>query len=406
MRKMNRKQLEQNKRKLENEKEKKEYIAQMRKFANMLGGEGTFALFPQQLIENSYQLRILPLKMVVNNRVEISEKDHRRFWKSMKNLLKMKQHYFKFNDMEIDTEWFICAGLNILNLVDYSIQYRAEEPWSIELSKRIAPDIKQELFEKSYVAIYDVASFLYFWLYRFDDSQFWFNFELKKLHEDSKHLQNVMEVNAEAVEPRYFTIGTNKRPAYKIGWPQTQTGIDYIEISPSLFGSEFDGQESVPVYIQTHALNRMEERLDSLNLQELISSVYASLLKPVAVRKEKCRILLSYRILETKMGYFTAQYIDGAVLIHTFLFITNNGTPEGEKLNELTGLGKLDKKYLTIDKLSTFINSDISTNEKLKNLFIKAGCNSLLEIDEAVKAVAKKQQEMAISDMILNYIGK
>jgi hypothetical protein len=219
-------------------------------------------------------------------------------------------------------------------------------------------------------------------------------------------LQNVVEVNAEAVEPRYFTIGTNKRPAYKIGWPQTQTGIDYIEISPSLFGSEFDGQESVPVYIQTHALNRMEERLDCLNLQELISSVYASLLKPVAVRKEKCRILLSFRILETKMGYFTAQYIDGAVLIHTFLFITNNGTPEGEKLNELTGLGKLDKKYLTIDKLSTFINSDISTNEKLKDLFIKAGCNSLLEIDEAVKAIAKKQQEMAISDMILNYSGK
>jgi len=406
MRKMNQKQLEQNRRKLENEKEKKEYIAQMCKIINMLGGEGTFALFPQQLIENSYQLRILPLKMVVNNRDEISEKDQRRFWKSMKNLLKMKQNYFSFNGMEFDTEWFICAGLNIVNLVDYSNNYRADEPWSIELLKRINPDIKEELFEKSYLALYDVASFLYFWFYRFDDSQFWFNFDLKKLHEDSKHLQNVVEVNAEAVEPRYFTIGTNKRPAYKIGWPQTQTGINYIEISPSLFGSEFDGQESVAVYIQTHALNRMEERLDSLNLQELISSVYASLLRPVAVRKEKCRILLSFRILETKMGYFTAQYIDGAVLIHTFLFITNNGTPEGEKLNELTGLGKLDKKYLTIDKLSTFINSDISTNKKLKDLFIKAGCNCLLEIDEAVKAVAKKQQEMAISDQILKYIER
>ena len=165
---MNQKQLEQNRRKLEREKEKQDYIYQMRRFADMLGGEGTFALFPQQLIENSYQLRILPLKMVVNNRDEISEKDHRRFWKSMKNLLKMKQNYFSFNGMEFDTEWFICAGLNIINLVDYSIQYRAEEPWSIEISKRIAPDIKKEMFEKSYLALYEVASFLYFWFYRFD----------------------------------------------------------------------------------------------------------------------------------------------------------------------------------------------------------------------------------------------
>ena len=403
---MNHKQLEQNRRMLEREKEKKDYIYQMRRFADMLGGEGTFALFPPRFIEVNYSFRVLPLKMEVINKVEITERDQRVLWKSMKTLLKLKRYNFEYNGKEFEPEFFISSGFSLLKLIDYSFQKCSEEPWCIELMKRIPSDISQLLFEKSYQALYSITSYLSFWYFKFDDSQFWFKFNLKLLVEGSKLTQNVLEVHAEPVKTRYFSIAGNSRPAYQVGWPQSQTGVSYAELDPTLFGSEFDGLDKASVYIQTHALNRLAERLDSLEKQELLSSVYASLLDPVVVRQEKGKILLSYRILSTKMGYFTAEYIDGAVLIHTFLFITNNGTPEGQKLNELTGLGKLDKKYLTIDKLSTFINSDISTNEKLKSVFTKAGCSCLLEIEDAVKDVAKKQQEMAISDQILNYIGK
>ena len=403
---MNHKQLEQNRRMLEREKEKKDYIYQMRRFADMLGGEGTFALFPPRFIEVNYSFRVLPLKMEVINKVEITERDQRVLWKSMKTLLKLKRYNFEYNGKEFEPEFFISSGFSLLKLIDYSFQKCSEEPWCIELMKRIPSDISQLLFEKSYQALYSMTSYLSFWYFKFDDSQFWFKFDLKLPVEGSKLTLNVLEVHAEPVKTRYFSIAGNSRPAYQVGWPQSQTGVSYAELDPSLFGSEFDGLDKASVYIQTHALNRLAERLDSLEKQELLSSVYASLLDPVVVRQEKGKILLSYRILSTKMGYFTAEYIDGAVLIHTFLFITNNGTPEGQKLNELTGLGKLDKKYLTIDKLSTFINSDISTNEKLKSVFTKAGCSCLLEIEDAVKDVAKKQQEMAISDQILNYIGK
>ena len=49
--------------------------------------------------------------------------------------------------------------------------------------------------------------------------------------------------------------------------------------------------------------------------------------------------------------------IEGKIVIRTFLFVTNNGTPEGKKLAQITGLQKLDKKYLALDKLSTFMTS-------------------------------------------------
>ena len=38
--------------------------------------------------------------------------------------------------------------------------------------------------------------------------------------------------------------------------------------------------------------------------------------------------------------------------------------------------------YLAIDRLDTFIKSDIAHNEKLKKIFADAGCQSLFELDE------------------------
>jgi hypothetical protein len=41
---------------------------------------------------------------------------------------------------------------------------------------------------------------------------------------------------------------------------------------------------------------------------------------------------------------------EGKLVIRSFLFLTNDGTPEGWKLRALTGLAKRDKKYLEIEK--------------------------------------------------------
>lgn len=52
---------------------------------------------------------------------------------------------------------------------------------------------------------------------------------------------------------------------------------------------------------------------------------------------------------------------------------------EGRKLRALTGLAKQDKKYLEIDKLSTFTAYRIHEDEELSALFREAGCGSLLD---------------------------
>ncbi len=79
------------------------------------------------------------------------------------------------------------------------------------------------------------------------------------------------------------------------------------------------------------------------------------------------------------MGYLVAEIQEGNVFIRTYLFIANEGTPEGNLLKAKTGLGKLDIAYLKINKLSTYMNSDIATNPEVKKIFIEARCTALFD---------------------------
>lgn len=74
------------------------------------------------------------------------------------------------------------------------------------------------------------------------------------------------------------------------------------------------------------------------------------------------------------LGYLKADIIGDKLLILTFLFFTNNGTPEGTKLKKWIGLQKTDKKFFGIDKLNPLILSDIDKHKKLKALVCKAAC--------------------------------
>jgi len=65
---------------------------------------------------------------------------------------------------------------------------------------------------------------------------------------------------------------------------------------------------------------------------------------------------------------------------------------------------KTDKKYWEKDKLSTFLNSDIDDNETLKQLFIKAGCNSLFLLKK--ETLTDKAKQHNIASIMSTFIGK
>lgn len=125
--------------------------------------------------------------------------------------------------------------------------------------------------------------------------------------------------------------------------------------------------------------------------------------EPIPLNNERS-FLFPLTFSKAKLGYLKADVIGDKLVIRTFLFITNNGTPEGKKLQELFGLQKADKKYLGIDKLSTFILSDIKENEQLKKLFCEAGCGALFKLDKTLLD-NPEEKEIACAKFIANYLG-
>ncbi|MDR1221264.1 MAG: hypothetical protein LBL07_00080, partial [Tannerella sp.] len=142
-----------------------------------------------------------------------------------------------------------------------------------------------------------------------------------------------------------------------------------VHLSMSLSGmnvnknSPFSNIE-LPVYIQQHALDRMKERLGFVMVSFYSPVLVDALLRKEVVPLSKSRMLIACFITGLKLGYFVAEVVDGGIiLIRTFLLLTNGGTPEGDRLSQLTGLQTEDRRYLAIDTLPGLANSDIERNE-------------------------------------------
>jgi hypothetical protein len=90
-------------------------------------------------------------------------------------------------------------------------------------------------------------------------------------------------------------------------------------------------------------------------------------------------------------------------VVRTFLFLTNDGTPEGRKLAAITNLHLLDKQFLGIDEINAFLQYNIAGDAILRKLFVDAGCGSLLHyVDEYFK---ERGQPLSSADFIHKYLG-
>lgn len=211
------------------------------------------------------------------------------------------------------------------------------------------------------------------------------------------------------VEPEIImtTLEDKQRPAYRLGLPVVNEGVRWITMAvPPPKGQTGRQPEEYPVYIQSHALDRLYERLDIIFDFVLDYNIFHTF-----ISKEFSwygdRLIIPYEVERLKLGYFLADVIDNKIIIRTFLFITYNGTPEGNKLNRTTGLQKLDKNYLNIDKFSTFVATKIESGSQIAEIFKKAGCEHLFHLETLDMTVRKdiKTDNPILQDMFLKYIN-
>lgn len=190
------------------------------------------------------------------------------------------------------------------------------------------------------------------------------------------------EIYLRRYEKVQIDMGNCRRTAYKLAIRSNSGQIIDLQVSAEDLGLEHVAQNTqINIYIQEHAFNRFYDRINLvMNPLEYMSFIMAFAHPEITVLK-KDKYLLAYKILGVKVGYFLATYADGKFVVRTFLFLTNSGTPEGDRLTEILHIEKHDKEYLKIDNLQMFLSSDIGENERLKKCFIEAGCGGLFEVE-------------------------
>lgn len=358
---------------------KNEYLGWIKYYMDLWLGEGTFQLIPERNLQIMHMCRFTTPRLILAPETKIKSNILDDMKDTMIYLMDLDTMEIKKNDKPISFLHFTTYYMTILNYCallnddDFAragvIRERAKEMLLyhdqilVNANEHIgsimsglailfsSPEVKYYYTKsENHLGIKDLTG----------------NFLIFRLHECKPVVEE-------------FIVNDDPRPAFKIGFPRPNLGLDWFKIRPP-DKDNFKWKKAYEIYIQSHALDRLYERLNCLKDYHVTFEFFLGLLNPKIIY-ENGRMLIAYYYGKCKLGYFVTDLVDGKLLMRTFLFVTNEGTPESRKLKEIAGLGKLDISYWNIDKLKNFIDSDIATQPEIKNIFIEAGCGDLFEVN-------------------------
>jgi len=357
-------------------------------FHKITGSDDVFKLIPKGELDRIYLTRFRPIKVKAGLNQKIPNCVLQYCKEQIKNALNLNSININIGSLEKITYYEYCSiGYTIIRYHAFLLEtdYKGASEVIVALndfSKKLSKEIDNEVLYKFSFVSEELSIVL-------SDIQYEFCIIKNIKVEEPTYVGYVIEIHELQTEKKNIILDGEKRIAHKLGWPKMQPNlqkqefkIEYVTVAPEKLGLKQSTE--LDVYIQNHALMRLRERMDDINIGLLQFNMIESIKSFNVFRNNDGQILIEYRIFGAKTGYFLAEIIDEILLIKTFLFLTNNGTPEGDKLYKSTRLMKEDKKYLEIDKISAFINSDIELNAELKQVFVEAGCQGLFTIDKSL----------------------
>jgi len=187
-----------------------------------------------------------------------------------------------------------------------------------------------------------------------------------------------------------FTIDGVTRPAYRCGQHvAAPADLRWTTWPAHLVG----GAESDPpldVWIQGHALQRIDERLKPLPPFAARLWTIAALRDARVASVDGPNVLIEFRFFDFRLGYLVARRVPTpadahgparqALVVTTFLFLTMAGSPEGRRLNKALRLHREEAAYQRLDELATFARSDALADPDLLAIFRQCGCGHLADL--------------------------
>jgi hypothetical protein len=193
------------------------------------------------------------------------------------------------------------------------------------------------------------------------------------------------------IKPKQLYKGSLKRAIFPVVELFTDTP-KHIRIAKN----KIENAIQLPLYIQKHALIRLESRIGASFKNHLYQNIISSSINQRFVKQSPHTYLMEFAVDSVKLGYFTVTVETNIALIRSFKFITMVGTPEYAKLVKYIPTGSDIWKYLNLDSFDTIIESDIKSNPELVEIFKKCGLDYLFEYS--------KGNNISIAKILLPYL--
>jgi len=405
MAKKKKKPSDQQKLKLVRSQSRNEFFAKLESVFNILCGENIYQLIPVEIHDLLYEIRAHPLTIIADKDSKIpgSVLKQMKLW--LKNQLNGTLLDLTPNGPKIKLHDFFSIVFSFI-VLRHRIQndsFTNAETIKSAMEQFNYDDLLNEVFIKHLYPMFydlgfsksDVSKYLY-----------WFDIVLLEKKGSDFVVENKAYLHRKLAKTISVEIKGIKRPVVPFEWGTPYNGLVSVSVNPSELNINSPLAEMpMQVYIQSHAIRRLSERIDNLELGVTHYFMYRSFKEVKVFYDTNNKMLIEYRISDSKAGYFRVDMVDGMLVVRTFLFITNNTTPEGQLLEKNTGLKKLDKKYLAIDKLSTFMSSDIGNNEVIRKIFDESGCHSLIELYKKMDEFSIKRSNQSTAKLMLDYLG-
>ena len=392
--------------KISKAKHRNDFIANLKSFCDKITLQNTAQLIPSNEWDNIYTLRCHPVKIIDMPGVSSDVlKDFKWIIPQM-----FKTRFIDFGIGAYDKISLYDYFTSAFTLLLYSIRIKDSDYKNAALVRGalspLAALADGEIYNNAWKQYFEIINSMSFLNSDLSDCVYILKHETKTEINGKMGFWYCIEIHPIKPEITKVLIDDGKRPVYRIGIGVSDPTphLEYITIQREALGLPMG--EPLQVYIQSHAINRLNERVSGILNGILQFNLYHSLKQLKVSKNKKGEYLFEYYIFGKKVGYLCGVIIDDKIIIRTFLFLTNNGTPEGIKLHNNTGLMKEDKMYLSIDKLSSFINSDITKNEAVKNVFMQAGCESLFEIDTDIIFSVDALKEKSNANLIAEYLQR
>lgn len=203
----------------------------------------------------------------------------------------------------------------------------------------------------------------------------------------------------------HVNINNIKRPVFRTPYICLQSGSEWNNIDSSLLGKDYKGDhKKLYLYIQSHALNRISERIDIYENNYSNSLIWDNTESIKEVIKYKGNYLVPFKVKEIKIGYMLAEIVDEKFIITTFLLLTHFDTPEGDRFKEISGLGFADISYWKLDKLSTFRTFDSDKYPRIADYLERAGMGDILKLSK--EHINTRELQSVDLKQLISYILK